>query len=43
MDKKKDTNVRAGYVTPVTEVFNLRMNAVLCGSNEKVGRNTGSW
>ena len=43
MEKDKYPVLRKEYVTPTTEVVIVRMNTILCGSNEGVDEIPGLW
>ena len=43
MEKEQHSVVRNAYVVPTTEVIIVRMNSILCGSNEGVDEFEGVW
>ena len=43
MKRKQFPVLRKEYVVPTTEVIIVRMNSILCGSNEGVDEFEGVW
>jgi hypothetical protein len=43
MEKDVAHFLRREYVVPMTEVIRVKMNSILCGSNEGVDEIPGSW
>lgn len=43
MKRKQFPVLRKDYFKPTTEVINVRMNSILCGSNEGVDEFEGVW